>query len=341
MSISDSAGIDFTRAAIALALGQGRMVDSIHAAESHYGAASRAAMILRAVTGTSTPASPGWGSELVADAANEFFDLVAAPTVAGQLVGMRRVPIRTRVIVRTGAAIASWVGQGQAKPFTGGDFEADTMDPLKVVASVVVTDEMLRLAQPDAERVIRDDLVRAATQEIDRTFVDPANNGTAGEAPAAITHGAGSVPWDTDIRTSLAALIDGFTGDLSRAFLVADPVLLSSIPNDAHPNIGARGGELQGIPTLSTDSLPRFDSPQTHTLALIDPAGIAYAEGEAEISVARQASVSLISEPGGEGQLISLWQANLAALRVERFTNWRRARTGSVRLLTGIPRGAE
>lgn len=335
----DDRGLDFVRAAIALARGNGRMVDTIAHAERAWGASSRPAMILRAVTGTSTPDSPGWGSELVADAATEFFALVKTRAVLGRLNGIRRVPMRTRILSQVGAAQASWTGEAEAKPFTEMAFAEDSLQALKIICQTVVTDEMLRFSGPGSETMIRNDLVSSAVAELDATFLDSANAGQAGVTPAAITYNAPTVPYSGTFGSSFANMIDAFTGDLSGAYLVADPVFLASLPIDAFPDVGARGGEIKGIPVLAADALPKTDSPQLHELVLIDPAGLALAEEEARIEVARHATVALIDESNGEGALVSLWQRNLVAILCEKYINWRRARAGSVLRLTGIPRG--
>jgi hypothetical protein len=63
-------------------------------------------------------------------------------------------------------------------------------------------------------------------------------------------------------------------------------------------------------------------------------------ENGVEIDISREASLQLDSAPtdpvDATATLTSLWQANLVALRVERWITWGKARSTSVDRITGV-----
>ncbi len=331
-------GQTFSRLCIARALGGDHPADVLAYASDKWGRDDPATRILRASAGSTIP-DASWGAELAtyAEAATEFFEAVAAVSITGRLTGLRRVPLNVRTITVAGGATASWVGEGQPKPISSQAFAADTLRPDKLSAIVVLTTELLRLADPVAEETIRRDLVRAVGEALDVAFIDPSNGGAPGITPPSVTNGITPVPATGDFRADLAALIDAFEGDLETAFLVGNPVLFANLASADYPLIGARGGELAGIPAIASKAVPADASPATHSLALVDPAGIAIGDGLPVIDVATQASILMFDpdQSPSEAAPVSLWQSNAAAIRVELATNWRAARP-AVAILTGI-----
>ena len=67
----------------------------------------------------------------------------------------------------------------------------------------------------------------------------------------------------------------------------------------------------------------------------LDPAGVFVADNGIAFDVSHEALIELSDAPVGTAAavLTSLWQANLAGYRVERFVNWQ-ALTGAVQYLT-------
>lgn len=338
MLFDDHRGQTFARICIARALGGDHQADTIAFATQLFGRSDAATRILKASAGSTVP-SESWGEELATyqQAAAEFFELVQAGSIVGRLSGLRRVPLSVRTIAVTEGASAHWVAEGAVKPIVNATFSADSLLPLKLAAITVVTQELLRLADPMAETAIRNDLVRAVQEALDVAFIDPGNAGAVGEQPASVTSGVTPVVATGTFSTDFAALIDDFSGDLSTAYLVGHPTLFAKLASADYPLIGARGGELAGIPAISSKEVPAGSSPDTHSLILVDPAGIAIGDGLPRIDVAVEASILMIDpdQSPAEADMVSLWQQNLAAIRVEQPTNWRAMRP-AVSMLTGI-----
>ena len=106
----------------------------------------------------------------------------------------------------------------------------------------------------------------------------------------------------------------------------------------AFPGMGARGGELLGIPALTGGSIASPGSPTEGLIVLLDQDAILLADtDEATLGVSRDASLQMSDTPEpGAAQLVSCWQYNLAALRAERIISWATRRPGAAVTITGV-----
>lgn len=276
--------------------------------------------------------------------AREFFGLARDESVLGRMAGLRRVPFVTRMLAIQAGAKGYWVRQGNSKPLSRPTLEGSSLSPLKVAAIVVTTKEMLLANDPAVEATLQDDLQRAVTVVMDEALLDPDNAGIVGEIPASIAFGATQLTATSDFAADLRVMIQAFQGDLASAYFVTDPATATAIATmtDAggrylFPGIGPRGGELLGIPVLTS----RADTVTTSgsTLSLIDPTGIAAALGEFRVDAAGDVTLQMSDDPNDSGSPVlpvSMWQTNSIAWRVELAANWNRQRPGSVVVLEGL-----
>jgi HK97 family phage major capsid protein len=334
-------GLNFTRAAIALALAKG-----------NHGAAAEIAdrlwpgtMLAKSLAGVTVAGS--WGADFdgLRQANAEFLQLVAQRTVLGRMSGVKQAPPLVRTVTVSSGSTAAWVDEGTAKPMSSLTLDTDTMKLKKVIALVVATEEMLQAGGTKGEILLANDLARAVAKAIDEAFLDPHNAGDTA-TPASVLYGATEIPstltWSVDLKEAISA----FDGDLSNAYWVARPEVFAGISSGDHPAVGARGGELLGIPCLPSIWMPNDGaSPASDFLALVDASGIVVCENpNVEIKPSRQATVEISTNPSHEvttptpSQLVSLWQTNSVGLLVERQINWRMARTGGAVVITGVPR---
>jgi HK97 family phage major capsid protein len=148
---------------------------------------------------------------------------------------------------------------------------------------------------------------------------------------------AGGTP--DNARTDLKALVSAFvSANLSTAnavFVMSEANAfalgssLNALGQPLFPGMGAGGGSIFGIPVVTSQVAGT-------TVALIDARGILMADdGGLTIDVSREASVQMDSAPTDPPTattvLTSLWQMNLVGLKAERYINWKRGRTASVK----------
>jgi HK97 family phage major capsid protein len=273
--------------------------------------------------------------------ASEFFDQVLQGSILGKMAGLRRVAFDVRMLAATTGASGFWVGQAKPRPLSKTVISGSILRPLTVNAIIVTTAEQLRNPSSIVEAALHRDIMRAATEALDTSFIDVSNTGISGTEPAAITDGATSVAATSDPSTDIAALIAAFEGDLAAAYLVSDPVTLTrlALARDSgggflFPDLGPRGGSLLGIPVISSRSSP-LDS-DGGQLAIVDPTGIAVGFDGIEVTASEHTSLLMADDPAdGPGEMVSLFQTNSAAMLAKIYANWERQVPGSVALLTG------
>ncbi|MGX7952428.1 phage major capsid protein [Tsuneonella sp. HG249] len=297
--------------------------------------------VVKAEVAAGSTASGNWALLLedTEAAVTEFFAYVRDRSIIGRLAGLRRVPLRTRLISAATGFSAAWVGEGKAKPVSKATYAAGTLPSRKVSTIAVVTRELLESVDPAAETLIRNDLAAALVAVIDQSFIDPANAGTTDIEPASVTNGVTAVTSTGDGIGDLRLLIDAFPGDLERAVLVGSPSTFAAL-HDPHflPTLGVRGGTAMGIPAIPSNAAG-------DTLALIDPEGIAVGEDGMEIRTSNQASIEMLDGslagdsigvvPGTAASTVSLWQTNSSAILLEQRINWETARP-SVAIIEGL-----
>lgn len=338
-------GLTFVRTVIALAQASGSTRSALTIAQNNWGHGSQVVHLLKAAIAAGNTTDSAWAGNLVesSNAQMEFLEVVRPMTIVGKLPNLRRVPLRVPVAAQSSAATAYWVGEAGVKPLTSAAFNRERLDPTKVAAMVVCSDELLRFGQ-DAETTLRDDLAAATALAMDAAFIDRGNSGSAGVRPASVTNGALSI---NSTGTSTAAIthdieaaIAAFQGDLGSAYWVLHPRTATAIGlkfagGGIASDLGARGGVLAGLPAITSAAVPYGSTGSSMTL--LDPASILFSEGGIEADRATQAAVVMNDAPGtGAAQQVSLWQTNSVAILVERETNWKAARSGSVVTIDGL-----
>lgn len=262
----------------------------------------------------------------------EFFSAVLERSILSRL-GLRPTPFNVRLLATTDSAVGYWVGESKAIPVSLPEFAGSSLPRRKVAAIMATTQEAVRAADPLAEARFEQDLLNCLAGALDLAFLDAANAGIADAKPAAVTYGAPSSASTGNPATDLAALIAAFEGDLSQAVLATDAVTAAEIAlaRDAggafmFPGIGARGGEVLGIPVHVSRRSPR--SAGGGQLALIDGSGIAANVEGVEIEVSANATLQMDDAPTGAsdtpaaGPVVSMFQTDSVAFKSIIHANW-------------------
>lgn len=331
-------GLTFVQVIRAAALAKGDLNQAAAYAEEMHGFGSPVARILKAgISAGGLIAGSNWGSEAgtFQGAAAEFFGLVEQTSIVGRLSGIRKIPLNTKVLSATSGSTGYWVGEGKAKPVSKMVFDDSSLPPLKVAALVVLTMELLQNSDPRTESWIRADLLRAIVEVLDATFLDASGAAVSSVSPASILDGATAVAGSGTMATDIQNLLEHFLGNLESAFFVMSSYAATQVSGAAYPNVGARGGEIAGVPVITSSHVP------DGIVALIDATGIAVSDGEASVKVSRQASIEMDSAPTNASSvptgttMVSLFQVNAVAVLTEKVANWTRLRADAVAYLEG------
>ena len=265
--------------------------------------------------------------------ADEFVSLLRAQTVVDKIAdSMRAAPFNTTIAGLATGSTAAWVGEGEKKPATNPTFLDIEIKHHKLAGIVVMTEELLRLATPSADKMMLDDLVEASVALIDTTFLDDLPQTTA--RPAGVLNGAPKVV-ATGITVDqygadLAALRRQFISNglsLSGAYYIMSETRASDIGElrDALGNPYYRGmdaplGEktLNGLPVIESET-------SANVLALVKPPELYLADdGEVQIDYSDQATIDM-----GASTLVNLFQENKIAIRAERYITWAKRRVAA------------
>lgn len=271
---------------------------------------------------------------------------------------LRRVPFYYPVVTQATGGTAYWVAEGNAKPLTRPSWTRSELTPLTVAGLTASTLQALRFSSPDAEMALRDDLTAAVVEAVDLAFIDPANAGSAGAKPASITNGiagtAASVGGDADaIRADAKAAMSVFVAAknpltsgvwiMSGTNALGLAMLLNPLGQPEFPGMTVNGGTFMGLPVIVSEAAGT-------TVTLVNASDIWLAdEGGVTVDMSTEASLQMVDNPTGtstgadpvEATLVSMFQTNSVAIRVETFINWARRRPTGVATITGAEWGDE
>ena len=278
-------------------------------------------------------------------------------TVWGQLPGVRRVPLRVRMLIAIGGTSgAAFVGEGQPIPVARMDLAGEELPPLKVSALTVATMELVRSSTPNAEDTLTEDIVAACAQGADLAFLDPDNAGAARVSPASITYGiAQRVSSGSDVANIYADLglmaqdLVAAGSTLASAAWIIRPQTLVSMAGMhdssgalAFPGLSVLGGTLMGLPVIAAGNLPQPGSPAASFIALVDGSQVVVGDdAQAEVAISTTAALQMDDAPtnatadGTATALVSLYQAEAIGIRASLWMNWR-LRRPYVSVLSGV-----
>jgi HK97 family phage major capsid protein len=272
--------------------------------------------------------------------AGEALQLLRGVSIIGQLEGkMRRVPFRTKVPRETGSGTGgAWVGEGLATPAASTAYDTLSQEAYKAAKIVVMSDELLKLGNPDAERTVRETVIAGVAAYLDGQFLTNTVTLSANLRPAAITNGATAVTSTgstaAQISADLASMLAVITTSATSLVWIMRPTTAATIAM-----------RLAGVGT-PTD-LPRtlFGAPvilsvnSPAQITLIDAGNILYSDnGGIDISTSDQALVELNDAPAeptaASTVMTSLFQRNLFGIRVTRWLAYLRTQTAAVTYMT-------
>lgn len=314
--------------------------------ETAFGFVQRAAV----PAGTTT----GWGSGLVGAAplyAAAFLAEVVPMTCLGKLA-VTECPSNCKVPRDVSSEIvATWLAEGQAAPIFRGAFDQVTLPgDSKIACGMVISEELARDARPSAERLFSNKLKAAVVRGSDLAFLSPGIVATATH-PASITHGVVPIPSTGGDAAAVEADLGKLRGALTaagfpvagRAFIVSPQAgeYLGSLRYvnggaQAFPNASATGGDLYGVPLVTSDGAG-------DQVVLVHAPSVLMSDDGLDVRATSQGAVEMLDNPiadsgvpTGAASMLSLWQTNSVALMAVRFLNFLVGRPGAVAVLSGF-----
>ena len=200
--------------------------------------------------------------------------------------------------------------------------------PTAVGSIIVVSDDLVRSADPQAFRALRRELEEGAIRATDTRALSIALD--------SITPTAATGAPLADLRALLTAV--SLTG-AGRMLMAAAPdaaIAAATAETDAGARVFAGmtplGGEMLGVPVVVSDACA------AGTLALFDCASFAANEGAIAVDRATGGALQMKTDPTqAAAEVLSLFQSNMQALRVVSAFGLRRMRASAAAVLSGVP----
>lgn len=242
----------------------------------------------------------------------------------------RRVPLATAVAFTIATAVGSTTAEGKAKPLASMSFELQPLEPLKALALVAVTREVLR--SPFAADAVNQELRTACVAASDATALPVLIDG----APSVPASGTTASAFRHDLGSALAAMNLGIG---SRVIAGVHPALLAQLAcldlNGA--DLGIDGGEFAGVLFVRSGASEADSSGSS--IVLVDAAQIAVADGALELKEGPHATLQMDSAPTdpptASTVIVSMWQQNKVPLLCERWLGVQKAHDTACALITG------
>lgn len=353
-------GIPFTRYALALAKSNGNLMQALAIAQANknwHDQTPEVETVIKAAVAAGTTTDATWASPLVEYQvmASEFIEYLRPRTIIGRIPGLRLVPFKVKVQRQTAVASVGWVGEGKPKPVGKGAFDSVTLDLTKIAGIIALTEELVRLSNPSAEALAREDLAGGIIQLMDQDFVDPDKTAVANVSPASITNGVTPIAATgtayANLKADVKSIFDLFLAAnispegmvilMRQSLALSLSLMETSLGNPIFPSLNINGGTAFGLPVVTSENIPYTeDSPQEGTpIIFVKAPDIMLADdGQVMIDVSREASIQMDSAPDDPASastvLVSLWQHNMVGIRAERAINWVKRRSAAVQMIS-------
>lgn len=260
----------------------------------------------------------------------------------------RAAPLNVQIPRQTSGSSVSWTGQGapvQANPLS---FDLISLPVTKVSGIIGLSNELVRLSDPSATVLIRNELGSAVSEFLDDAFLNPEYAAVTDVSPASITNAAGTQVASTgttatQIETDVGNLFDAIQTNRTGLVLIISRTAALTLcklrtTNGARvfPDLTLNGGTVLGVETIVTANAPEQEaSPQQHYVVALDTDEILLGDLGVEVDSSENAIVQFDSAPDDPADantvMTSLWQHNLVGVKINRLVNWqpRRARVAA------------
>jgi hypothetical protein len=241
--------------------------------------------------------------------------------------GAHAIPLHTRLVYAVLNAVGGETGEALPKRLSRFDLEAAPVQPRKSCTIIVLSGELAsRSGVASQAHLTR--LARASHALTTNIIV-----------LAALADGAPTVAATGLVTDDLRALAEVVAlSDAPQPVLVMSPLngLRASLMTDANgqalfPSMTARGGAIGGVPALVA---PGMDDDR---IALVDASQVAAGSTPVMFDASDTADLQMDDEPASGGQaLVSLWQTDSVALRLERFVGIEKIAAGAAAFLESV-----
>lgn len=318
---------ELARFAKCLAAGGGNYADRIAAAERER-ATPRVVEALKSGSPAAALSDPNWAGAL-APAAGEMslalIESIRPRSVFYTMAGMATPAEFHARAVAMAMVAADPTTETEWMPVHTASLTPAPLVPVQTGAIIVVSDTLTRSADPAAFRALRREIEEGAIRATDTRALAIAID--------SITPTPATASSLADLRKLLTTV--SATGAGRHLFVAAPDAAVSASTAEGlaggrlFPNMTPTGGEMLGIPCVVSDAVT------AGSLALFDCASFAANEGAIAVDRATAGALQMRTDPAqAAAEVVSLFQANLQAIRVISAFGLRRMRANAAAVLT-------
>lgn len=295
----------FIRAVIAKAASYGGGAEGY--AAGRWGTHSDTARYVKAAVNPLTAGPDASGAITAGELSRQqFVQAVFSRSILGQLQGLVRVPAITRINTEDTPIAASFFGESVSCPVAQGSIGIQLVDKRKLGVISIISQELLKATDDTAEATISAILQRALSRGLDNAFVG--SQGRDNVFPAGVASAATQA---IGFNNGIAA----FTGDLTAASVLVNPLTAVTLRSPTETQITAKGGIYGGLVAIASYAVP------VGKLFIVDASRVLAFIGAAVVDTSEQGSVSGIA--GASATVpVSLFQTNQVALRAGMYADW-------------------
>lgn len=268
--------------------------------------------------------------------AGPIFEKAAESSIIMRLV--RQVPlglVGTDIPVFTGTVQAGWVSEGDRKPKTEGSMALKTLTPKKLAAIHVVSQEVLRADPGTYLELMQKEIGEAFARSFDAACIHGKDLVTGGAGPFTTSIAdttksqefGGSAATDGGVYRDLVEGLEELVGadkELN-GFAVSprlEPRLLGAVDTAGRP-IWSATAPTDGLPSSNLLGRPAFVSKSVHEAdSTVEAIGGDWTQAAWGVIGGINYSVSAETAVTINGSLVSLWENNLVAIRMEAEYGW-------------------
>lgn len=235
----------------------------------------------------------------------QFVEAVFSRSILGQLQGLARVPAITRINTEATPLAGAFYGEGTNAPVAQGSVGVYLTDKRKVGIISVISNELLQMTDETAETTISGMLQRALSRGLDKAFI--------GSQERDDVNAAGLASMATQASSFLAG-IEAFTGDLTTASVLVNPLTAVTLRSPTETQVTAKGGVYGGLPAIASYAVP------ANTLYIVDAARVLAFIGNAEVTPFPN---GLVYGLGATPTVpVDMFQTSQVALLGEQYADW-------------------
>lgn len=237
---------------------------------------------------------------------SEFVQAVFSRSILGQMQGIVQVPAITRINTEASPVSGAFVGEGAGFPLAQGNIGVYLADKRKAGICTVLSKDLVMLTDDTAEATITGILVRALSRAIDNAFVGAQVRD--GVSPQGLANAATQA-------TGFNAGIEAFTGDLTQAYALVNPLTAVTLRSPTETQITARGGYYGGLPAVCSYGVPAGQ------LFIVDASRVLAYIGEAVVDALEHASVYGLAGVAANVP-VNMFQTAQVAMTAEQYIDW-------------------